>query len=300
MRYLPDRRRRPQRGAAPPFLRSWAPVDVAVGFDSERTRYEPVTTIIHPVGDWDLALPRTAYLLAGYASATVRAGSRLALTPELRYDSYQVSGASAHDLDSRLTVRLRLRDDIAIRAAGGRFTQLPSFPLQIPGVEAFGLRLFGLQSSWQASLGVETSRLAGFELALTGYVQRYVLTDLRDPTPTSPDPLADDLLIRRDALSYGVELLARRDLSNRLHGWLAYTLSNNLRALGGGAIGPSDWDQRHILNLVVGYRWRRNTFGGRVHYNTGRPFVVVASTGDVFQRLPPFYQVDLRFDRRVV
>ena len=282
------------------YLRSFAAADVTIGFDGELTRYQPVTTLVRPAGDWDLAQQRDAYLLAGYASATVRAGDRLLLTPELRFDSYDVGGAYARDLGPRLAARLKLRDDLTLKAGGGRFTQTPSLPLQIPGVESFGLRLFGLQSSWQASLGVETNRFAGFELSLTGYVQRYVLTDLRDPTPSNPDPLADDFLIRRDALSYGIEVLARRELSHRLHGWLAYTLSNNLRALGGGAIGPSDWDQRHILNLVVGYRWRRYTFGGRVHYNTGHPSIVSATGGDVFHRLPPFYQLDLRVDRRMV
>jgi hypothetical protein len=195
---------------------------------------------------------------------------------------------------------VKLDDTTSIRAAGGRFTQLPSVPLQIPGVEAFGLKLFGLQSSWQASVGVDTRRFAGFELGLTGYVQRYVLTDLRDPPPIGIDPLSDDFLVRRDALSYGVEVLARRPLSERLHGWLSYTLSNNLRALGGGAIGPSDWDQRHILNLVVGYRAGRTTFGGRAHLNTGRPYLVSRTAGESFERLPPFYQVDLRIDRRVL
>jgi len=282
------------------LLRSFAAADVAVGFDGELTRYQPVTTLVRPDSGWDLAQQRDVYLLAGYASATVRAGSRLVLTPELRFDSYDVGGTYARDLGPRLGARLKLRDDVTLKAGGGRFTQTPSLPLQIPGVESFGLGLFGLQSSWQASLGVETSRLAAFDLSLTGYVQRYVLTDLRDPTPTSPDPLADDFLIRRDAVSYGIELLARRELSHRLHGWVSYTLSNNLRALGGGAIGPSDWDQRHILNLVVGYRRGRNTFGGRVHYNTGRPFIVAAPNGDVIQRLPPFYQLDLRFDRRMI
>jgi hypothetical protein len=283
------------------YLRSFEHADFGLGFDGELARYQPVTTIIRPTGDWDLAQRRDAVLLAGYASATVRAGSRLTLTPELRYDSYEVGAAHARDLAPRLTARINVRDDTSLKVAGGRFTQMPSLPLQIPGVEAFGLGLFGLQSSWQASLGVETRRLAGFEVGLTGYVQRYVLTDLRDPTPGGNlDPLAADFLVRRDALSYGVELLARRPASHPLHGWLAYTLSNNLRALGGGAVGPSDWDQRHILNLVVGYRYRRYTFGGRAHLNTGRPYVISGTTGEGFQRLPTFYQVDLRLDRRMV
>jgi hypothetical protein len=281
------------------YLRSFAPADVALGFDGELSRYTPATTVLSTSADWDLFRRRNVYLLAGYLSATVRAGSRLVVTPELRYDSYQVSGARAGDLGPRLTARLALRDDIAIKAAGGRFTQLPSLPLQIPGMEAFGLRLFGLQSAWQGSLGVETSRFAGFDLAVTGYVQRYVLTDMRDPR-VDIEPTSPDFLVKRDALSYGMEVLARRPLSQRLHGWLSYTLSNNLRSFGAGVVGPSDWDQRHILNLVAGYRIGRTTLGGRFHLNTGRPYIVYNVGGAVFQRLPTFYQVDLRIDRRVV
>ena len=282
------------------YLHSFAPADFAIGFDGELSRYEPViVSNLHPPSDWDFGQRRDAILLAGYASATVRAGGRLKLTPELRLDSYEVSGARARDLAPRLAARIALRDDTAITVAGGRFTQLPSLPLQIPGAEAFGLRLLGLQTAWQASLGGETSHFAALELGVTGYVQRYALTDLRDPRPSNPDPLADDFLIKRDALSYGVELLARRPLTNRLHGWLSYTLSNNLRSYGGGAVGPSDWDQRHIANLVVGYRTGQNTFGGRAHFNTGRPYVYYDAGAGHFQRLPAFYQVDLRVDHRV-
>ena len=104
-------------------------------------------------------------------------------------------------------------------------------------------------------------------------------------------------------MSYGLELLVRRPATQRLYGWLSYTLSNNLRSYGGGAVGPSDWDQRHVFNLVAGYRWGRTTLGGRVHYNTGRPYVFYSAASGVpqeyAQRLPPFYQLDLRIDRHV-
>ena len=117
-----------------------------------------------------------------------------------------------------------------------------------------------------------TTRFAGLESSVTGYVQRYLLTDVRDPAiMRTSDPFADDFLVRRDALSYGVEVLVRRAASERLHGWLSYTLSNSQRALGGGVIGPSDWDQRHVVNLVLGYRWHNTTFGGRAHFNTRPP-----------------------------
>jgi hypothetical protein len=182
---------------------------------------------------------------------------------------------------------------------GGRFTQLPSLPLQVPGAENFGLALYGLQTSWQGSLAVGTAHLWGLETSVTGYVQRYVLTDVRDPVISRNfDPFAEDYLVRRDALSYGMELMVRRAPSQRLHGWLSYTISSNQRALGAGVIGPSDWDQRHVANLVMGYRLGRYTLGGRAHVNTGRPVLVSSAQGQQFVRLPTFYQVDLRCDRR--
>ncbi|MFL5303559.1 MAG: TonB-dependent receptor plug domain-containing protein [Polyangia bacterium] len=286
------------------YLRSFAAADVAVGFDGDITRYEPlVLGTVQAQDTSDLARRRWATLLAGYLSATLRPHRRVEVTPELRLDTYDVAGAHAQDLGPRLAARVGVREDTAIRVAGGRFTQLPSLPLQIPGADGFGLSMLGLQSSWQGSVGVETSHFFGLELTATGYYQRYRLTDMRDPAPSRPDPLANDFLINRDAVSYGLELLVRRPATQRLYGWLSYTLSNNLRSYGGGAVGPSDWDQRHILNLVLGYRWGRTTLGGRVHYNTGRPYVLYDGSATVPQtlveRLPPFYQVDLRIDRHV-
>ncbi|HVT07375.1 MAG TPA: hypothetical protein VHO67_07945 [Polyangia bacterium] len=286
------------------LLRSFGVADVAVGFDGDISRYEPlVLGNLQPQDTSDLGRRRVATLLAGYASATLRLHRRVELTPELRFDSYDVAGAHAQDLGPRLAARVGVRDDTAIRLAGGRFTQLPSLPLQIPGADGFGLAALGLQSSWQGSVGVETTHVAGLELTATAYYQRYRLTDLRDPSPSSPDPLASDFLVVRDALSYGLELLVRRPATQRLYGWLSYTLSNNLRSYGGGAVGPSDWDQRHVLNLVLGYRWKRTTVGARVHYNTGRPYTYFLGGATVPQeqvmRLPPFYQLDLRIDRQV-
>jgi hypothetical protein len=122
------------------------------------------------------------------------------------------------------------------------------------------------------------------------------LTDMRDPEAGN-DP-ALDFLVSRQALSYGLELLVRRPPRERLHGWLSYTLSKALRAFEGGVVSAADWDQRHVLNLVVGYRWQRYTLGGRFHVHTGRQVRIGGTSPVEYGRLPAFYQLDVRLDRR--
>jgi hypothetical protein len=269
------------------------------GLDGQAQWFQPVSSMSE-AGASDLARRRTALLASVYGSASIRAGSRLTVTPGLRFDSYTISGMTKSDLGPRLSARLLLDSSTWLTASGGRYSQAPSLTIQVPGADNFGLPLYGLQTSWQSSLGIGTQRLRAFEVEVTGYVQRYVLTDLRDPTLVNPDPLASDFLVRRDARSYGLEVMIRRPATERLHGWLAYTLSQNQRAMGGGVIGPSDWDQRHILNAVLGYRIGRTTLGVRAHLNTGRPVLVSGDQAESFVRLPTFYQLDLRAERTIL
>jgi hypothetical protein len=278
------------------YERKTDPIDFEAGVDGEVEWLRPASTV-NAAGASDLAARRTALLAGVYASAEMRAGSRLGLTPALRFDSYTIGGTTRSDLGPRLSARLRLGDRIWLSASGGRFSQAPSLGIQFPAAENFGLRLYGLQTSWQAALGIETRHLPGLEVEVTGYLQRYFLTDIRDPGLVAPDPLARDFLVPRDARSYGVEILLRRPVTERLSGWLAYTLSKNERALGSGVIGPSDWDQRHILNLVLGYRFGQYNLGARGHLNTGRPVLIMGSQAETFVRLPTFYQVDVRAER---
>jgi hypothetical protein len=274
-------------------------VDLDIGADGQVQWFEPVAGApeAEPSG---LGSKRTVLLASAYVSASVRAGSRLTLTPGLRLDSYTIQGTSRASVGPRLALRFALDDTSWLSGSGGRFSQAPSLAVQIPGAENFGLDLYGLQSSWQGALGIGTRRLRAVEIEATGFVQRYVLTDLRDPTLNNRDPFTAGFLVQRDARAYGLELMIRRPGRERLHGWLSYTLSKSERALGGGVAGPSDWDQRHILNMVLGYRFGSNTVGTRLHVNTGRPVLLRDDQAERFVRLPTFYQLDLRAERRMV
>ena len=277
-----------REGSAPTLL-------LTAGADGELTDYDALTASIDPNRALGALRARSAILLGAHAGITWRASERFVASPGVRIDSYRESGAHAVDVQPRLHLRYRIGEQLWLKASGGRATQLPSIPLQIPGFEGFGLPRHGLQRSWQASVGAERPLPGGLELDATAYAQRMRLTDMRDPEFDDP---ALDFLVSRDAASYGLELLLRRPPRERLHGWLSYTLSKALRAFEGGVVSAADWDQRHVLNLVVGYRWRRYTLGGRFHVHTGRQVRIDRTSPVEYGRLPAFYQLDVRLDRR--
>src|SRR5207244_1713710 len=105
--------------------------------------------------------------------------------------------------------------------------------------------------------------------------------------------------------SYGMEMLARVS-EGPITGWVAYTVSRSERIYSCG-LRPSDFDQTHVLNVVVQARlpWRL-LLGLRLYYTTGRPYTQLdVSTGLANlvpplrnnARLPDYLELDLRLDR---
>jgi TonB dependent receptor/TonB-dependent Receptor Plug Domain/PEGA domain len=271
--------------------------DLEVGADGEMQDFHPEVAgeTLSLAG---FARPRRTAIGGLYGSLVQRLGERVVLSPGVRLDGYSDGDASATAFGPRLQVRVRATRALWLQASGGRFNQMPSMPVQLPGVEGFGLGQLGLQTSWQGALGLEADLPAAVSLSATSFVQRYQLTDIRDPD--LGDPFLDDFLARRDALATGLELMVRRPPSSRLHGWVAYTLSRAQRSFEGGVIAPADWDQRHVLNVVAGYRLGRYDVGARYHLHTGRPVMVQGTSPPDYARLPPFQQLDLRVDRRFI
>ncbi|HEX7842401.1 MAG TPA: TonB-dependent receptor plug domain-containing protein, partial [Kofleriaceae bacterium] len=110
--------------------------------------------------------------------------------------------------------------------------------------------------------------------------------------------------------AYGLELIARKN-TGRWTGWIAYTYSRSWRHDPIRTTGdlPYVLDQPHSLTLLgttaLGDSWR---LGGRFRYTTGNPFTPVdhaVMTGSQYvaidgpllsERLPAFFQLDLRID----
>ena len=281
-------------------------VDLEVGANTDAQTF---VTVVPPFQNKpsDLGRSRQALSQAAYATVMIHAGDRLVISPGLRADLFAEEGTQALFVEPRLDVLLKVSETLSFRADGGRYAQMPSLPVSVPGFEAFGLADLGAQTSLGGSLGFEKRLPGHLTLGVTGYYQKLRVSDVRniDIDPTAPNPFINqDFLVARDGRAYGAELLLRLADNGRgtgrFFGWLAYTLSWSLRYDDEGVLGRSDWDERHILNLVAGSRLGHNyTVGLRFHLNTGRWAPVIYGGGE-YQELPTYYQIDLRVERRFV
>ena len=249
---------------------------------------------------------------------------RFEVRPGVRADFYVQSGSSPYlggadgishaiGIDPRLLLREKVGERWWLKQTVGVYHQPPSFPIPIPGIESFGFER-GLQRNTQGSAGYELSLVDGaLTLSQDAYLGR--LTNLQDYELAAADDTEaagvdelEDVIALIDGWAYGIETMLRLDPSLKMFGWAAYTLSRSTRDFG-GEVGtrPSNWDQRHIINVVLGYKFSHKwNVGGRIHYHTGRPWTAPQVGQDQFTaltqsrnnaRLPPFFQLDLRVER---
>lgn len=266
----------------------------------------------------DLAAPRVGVVASGYVQGTFILDSLvhrpLRITLGGRIDAYHANRVTLLGLDPRLQVRWEPTGWLAFNLGVGLYQQPPSFPIPLPGVDTYALQL-GLQRAWQGALGIRVKLPQDFSVETTAYVQRFfnineVVADISTFSCTSPPPesLSGALaaITRQvDGQSMGLEVLLRRQ-EGRVTGWVSYTLSRAERFFSCG-LRPSDFDQRHILNIVVQARLPgRFVLGGRFYLGTGRPYTRLELVPGTLQieeplrnnaRLPDFFQFDVRLDR---
>ena len=114
--------------------------------------------------------------------------------------------------------------------------------------------------------------------------------------------------------AYGLELLVKKDLTDRFSGWLAASLSRSERT---NKVTEetfrSNYDQPVIVNLVANYKINKDwTFGAKWRYNSGSPYtpivgsVLRSGSTDQYlpvygkinsERLPGYHRLDLRLGR---
>jgi hypothetical protein len=298
---------------------------LAAGVDGEISRFtgerfQTDQTRAAPDELGDLAGDRDGLVGGAYAQATLTLDRvlhhPLSLTAGVRADAYHAGAVTLLGVDPRVVLRFSPLPQLELFAGFGQYSQAPSFPVPLPGIDTFALQL-GLQRSIQGSAGVRFKIPGDISVSATGYYGQFsnindVVLDFVAAACTSPPPesikgLAAYVTRQVNGAGYGMELLVRRQ-TGRVTGWLAYTLSRSERVYSCG-LAPSDFDQTHVLNALVQVRlpWRLMV-GARLNLSTGRPYTLLQAdlAAGTFSgsrnnaRLPTYVQLDLRVDREWV
>jgi hypothetical protein len=300
--------------------------DLALGFGLDQElqlfripRFETETEEISE----DLAFllsERTVAVTAGYFEVMWQKAGFEA-RPGIRTDFYVQTGNSpylprargvthATGVDPRLLLRERVGPRLVLEQAVGLYHQPPSSPIPLPGIESFGFER-GLQRNIQGAFGYELQlfdeRLLLQQEAYLGRLSNLQDYELAEASEEEPIDELEDVISQVSGWAYGLETLVKLDPRLRTFGWVAYTLSRSTRNHQVGGSAPATWDQRHIINVVLGYKISQKWyFSGRMHYHTGRPWTAPVGNQMQFEalrdnrnnaRLPPFLQLDLRIER---
>lgn len=72
--------------------------------------------------------------------------------------------------------------------------------------------------------------------------------------------------------SYGFEFFAQQKLTKRFFGIFSYTYFNSQYTNRAGTLIPSSWDNRHLVSIIMGYKFNRNwELGLKFRYQGGVP-----------------------------
>lgn len=226
-------------------------------------------------------------------------GDGVTVTPGLRLDVYRTGDALSFAPEPRISARFELGERVTLRHDLGLAHQAPSFPIPVPGLQANAEG--GLQLGVQSSAGIELELPFGFRASASAF--QNVLFAGSDALGVSQldnaDVSVDSDTDRVTAHSYGLELYIRRSLTERLGGFLSYTLSRSERSVE-RLEGPSSFDRSHVLNLALAYdlgrAWRA---GARFMFYTGIPAeVAYPKAAQDPPRSPVFYRLDWRLEKR--
>ncbi|HEY6556045.1 MAG TPA: TonB-dependent receptor, partial [Polyangiaceae bacterium] len=226
-------------------------------------------------------------------------GGGVTVTPALRLDMYTSDGTTRLAPEPRISARFQVSRRVALLHDLGIAHQAPSFAIPVPGLQ--GDPKSGLQRALQSSAGAEVD--LGEQITGSATLFQNVLFSGTDALGLfqlqRADTTIDNDSDRATAHTYGFELFLRRSLSERLGGFLSYTLSRSTRAVG-RILGPASFDRSHVFNLALAYDlgrgWRA---GARTVVYSGIPAeVAYARAARNPPRTPAFYRFDWRLEKR--
>lgn len=174
--------------------------------------------------------------------------------------------------------------------------------------------------------GIEWNTPQNTRITLEGYYKRYNNYPFSVVDSISLANLGGDFGVvgneevssTSEGRTYGMELLIQQRLFKGFYGIASYTLGWSEFQDKNGRYVPTSWDARHIVNLTVGKKFKRNwELGLKWRFSTGSPYspydvensalisIWNANNAGVFDynnlntaRIESFHQLDVRLDKK--
>lgn len=250
---------------------------------------------------------------------------RLHVIPGLRLDPYGTSGSRRTPvegdtpavgfltgeplLEPRVAVTFDASPRVRVKAAYGRYHEPPAAQ-DLSAV--FGNPLLVAARADHFLAGAVFRVMDTLSVEATGF---YTTSAMLAARSASPAPLLAQALENTGAgRSHGVQVLVRKELSDKLFGWISYSaIRSERRDRDSGAWRLFDYDQTHVLTALASYTigWGFEV-GARFRVASGFPRTPVTGAyydarTDTYQpifgaqsstRIPPFYALDLRASKR--
>ena len=272
------------------------------------------------------------YALYGQTSTSFF-NSRLSASLGLRFDGSEFTSRTKNLFNQpspRLSLSYNLGTGWSLNGNTGLYQQLP-----VNTVLAYRNNNGVLQNqnddlrytqSWHGVFGVEKRVASNMKITLEGFYKKYNHYPISQRTGISLANVGADYgIIGNEPVSfdgkgksYGAELFVQQKLWKNFYGWLAYTYVRSFFSNADGDYAPSSWDQVHLVNVVLGKRFKRNWEAGmKLRYSGGSPYTPydtdlssLKSYWDVSGRgfldygrintlrIPSNYQVDFRIDKK--
>ncbi|MFY7867670.1 TonB-dependent receptor plug domain-containing protein [Roseateles sp.] len=202
--------------------------------------------------------------------------------------------------EPRLGLEWRALKNTVINAAWGKHNQ---FPDGIQVLKEFGNPKLGHVQSEQTVLGVTQRLSQGWSVKAEVYQKSFENFVLSDPTL--------NYINGGSGTSKGLELFVKKDLTDKLSGWLSVSLAETKRKNDvTGKEFKFEYDQPVVISLVGNYKYSDKwTYGAKWSYHSGNLITPVVGTrrdaggrlrpvyGELnSERLPAYHRLDLRAD----
>jgi TonB family protein len=234
-----------------------------------------------------------------HADVVWRPSAHVELVPGFRLDGYRTRGATAWAPQPRAAGRVQFAQGWTWISAFGVAHQEPTEEVFVPAKLPDPVVDESGGDAYQLSEAVEARLPSHIRVRATAFYSEIVARHIDE----------------RER-SLGIELFARRDFTERLGGFVSYTLSkaDDLSTAPTPVWIRAAGDRRHLLSVVLGYDlgngWR---IGGRFFFESGRGYQVECPTPTcapqppgtapvagypVTGTLPPFYRLDARLEKK--